>query len=184
MIASGGVSLGFDKEIHQDHGETEEIRPRHGILPPADRRLGGEGSALGSSLASHLQGGIIPQRVRIIGILIPAGDLEHPLAQEFFHRVSDVARMSPVADDLRHSLGQPDPPVDFSEKEDSRVRGHFAPLEVRLDFFASQVFKQKPLFAMIFHGCFAPSVGNGFFGETIINQHVEEETAFFMHNSG
>jgi hypothetical protein len=79
-------------------------------------------------------------------------------------------------------LGQPQFPVDFPEKKQSRVGRHLAPQEIRLDFFAPHVLEKQPLFAMISHGCFTPRVENGFVVETILNQHPGVGTAFFMNN--
>jgi hypothetical protein len=65
--------------LDQDFRDAVKIRTRDGVLQPRERRLAGQRRPVGKSFAGHLQGRVVPQRVRVVGVLVAAGDLEDPL---------------------------------------------------------------------------------------------------------
>jgi hypothetical protein len=62
--------------LDQDFRDAVKIRTRDGVLQPRERRLAGQRRPVGKSFAGHLQGRVVPQRVRV---LVAAGDLEDSL---------------------------------------------------------------------------------------------------------
>ena len=143
-----------EEHIDQDFGKAVEIGPGDGVFQARERRLAGQGLAVGKSFAGHLKGGVGAQSVGIVGVLVAAGDLEDSLRKHLADGMAGIAGMAAVVDDLGDLTNQAQPVFDFAKEQNAGIGGDLAAVEVDLDLFSLDVFKKKALGATIVHGCF------------------------------
>jgi len=142
-------SVRLDKRLDQDVRDTVKISPRNGVLQPRERRLAGQRLVVGKSLTGHLQGRVLPQRVRVIRVLVAASDLEDPLLEHVQKRMLGIAGMTAIVKNLGHTLEQPHAAFDLPKEKHSRVGRDLAAVEVDFDLFSLDVFKKKSFRGMM-----------------------------------
>jgi len=92
-----------------------------------ERRLGGERRA--EALGDRLQRRVGTKKARVVGILVPGGDLVDPLAQQRQQVVGHVPAIAGLGHRLAERGGQPQPLVELADQEEARVARDLAAVE-------------------------------------------------------
>jgi hypothetical protein len=113
-------------------GHAEQIRSPHPVLEARERGLRGQGLARARVPArQQLVHGIVRDPRRVVRVRVAAGDPEGPLAQQLLDLVSDLARLTPVAQAGGQSLRQAELLVDGFEQQRTAVRAAVLLVELR-----------------------------------------------------
>jgi len=139
----------LDERIGQDLGDAVKTGARDGVLQTREPRLAGQRRILGKLLAGHLQGRVVPQRVRIVGILVAAGDLEDPLFEHVQERMPGIAGMAAIVQNLGDAVEKLQAAFNFPKEEHAGVGRDFAARKVEFELFFLEVFKKKPFGGMM-----------------------------------
>jgi hypothetical protein len=94
--------------------------------------LTGQGTIVRQATAGQLEEGIMPQGVGIVLVLIAAGKLEDPLADEGLEGVRHRTG-APVGDLGGQGSAQPEGRIGFSEPGKTAITGQVAGIEASLD---------------------------------------------------
>jgi hypothetical protein len=122
----------FKIELQNDPRQRHHVAPTDRNLQPRKRRLRGQHrSRSGHPPQRHLKTRISPQRVRVVGVLVPAGDLEKPLLEQILQIVPDLALLPPIRKRLGKPPRQPKALIEPSQQKHSGVRGHQTLVEHR-----------------------------------------------------
>jgi len=125
----------LDEGVHQDVGDAIKIYPRDGVLQPRERRRAGQRRIVGKSLAGHLQGRVLAQRLGVIGVLVAASDLEDPLFEHVAQRLRGVAGVAAIMKDLSDTVKKPHPAFNLAEEKHSAIGGDLTAVKIDLKPF-------------------------------------------------
>mgnify|MGYP000008734015 CR=1 FL=1 len=124
--------VGGDKAIGQRLRHAIQMTARHPVLQPTHRRLTGQiVPRQRRPLTPHLESRIAAQIITIVGILIPLGDLKHPLTQQILQRVIHIPGIASIMDRLRKAMNQPDSFFDRAQKQHPCIAGDIPPIKLR-----------------------------------------------------
>jgi hypothetical protein len=122
---------------HRPHQPCQLARGR-GVLPPAHRRLTGKTRSRTRQLAKRqAEARIIAQSIEVVGILVAAGDRQHPCPQDVIKRMDHPGRIARVGD--AGSKFRADPHLAFSlrQQQHPTVRGQPTAVKCGCDFLAT-----------------------------------------------
>ena len=113
-----------DELIDVRLGDAVEVFGSSRILQARDRGSAGQiaFAVQWPTLQPELEHRIAPQRVRVVAVLIGAGDLIDALGNEVAHWVRDVAGVTLVVNGGGYALGQPDLAVDTAQDQGAEIR--------------------------------------------------------------
>ncbi len=142
------------------------LQARHGRLRA--QRIG----AVGKPSQRHLEGRVVAQGVAVVAVFVTGGDGEHAKAQHFGDGVVDARGIARIREAAREPLGDPEPALDFAQKENAGVRGEAPAVEGGADFLAADGWQIEGKKAIVSHGgCGAPV---GSCGVRLDNQNIHE----------
>jgi hypothetical protein len=105
--------------VDADAGQAVNLGPRDRVLQSRERRLRAKRRA---SIARHdLKGGIVPQAVRVVDVLVARRNLVEALAQQRGDIVGDVPSIPCVNDSVAHVGGEAQLLVEFSDQQQTRI---------------------------------------------------------------
>jgi len=111
------------EQIDQPEPHSCQITPGRGILQPRQGRLGGQrGATVRKTFAGNPERRVMAQGIKIVAILIPAGNRKHAFTD---HRGVVVDRTSRVARILqagRQHAGKVHPPFNLAQQQHTSVR--------------------------------------------------------------
>ena len=114
---------GAAEDVDQGRRQARHLAARRRVLKPAHARLRTEIPAALRRLADRqLEQRILPKRVAVVGVLIPARDREHAEPQHRRQRVDHPVGVAPLPDAPRQRLGQPEPALRRAQQNQPAVR--------------------------------------------------------------
>ena len=172
----GRRPIRFDKRFDQDLGDAVKIRPRDGVLQPRERRLAGQWLIFREPFAGHLQGRVLPERVRIVGVFVTTRNLEDPLLEHVQERMPRIAGMTTIMKKLGDAVEELHPAFDLPEEKHSSVGRNLAAVKIDFDLFSPDIFKKKSFGGMMY---FVQSCSSFNCPKRIVNQYVMKGNSFF-----
>ncbi|SDT15091.1 hypothetical protein SAMN04515621_3024 [Erythrobacter sp. HL-111] len=131
-------------DVDHDPQHLCQLARARRILPAAHRRLAGQPRTRSRQLAQRkAEARIIAQSVEIIGILIAAGDREHPRAQDIFKPMNHPSRIARIGNTRRKPLAEPHHALGLSQHQDPAIRGQPAAVKRSCDLLAAHCWKRK-----------------------------------------
>ena len=113
---AGAVKI--DHDVHHPH----QFARCRGILPAAHRRLAGETDGAAGQLARRqLEAGIVAQRIKVIGILIAAGDRQDPRLQDVGNTVDDTALVARIGNATGQAPGNAHHALRLSQQQHAAI---------------------------------------------------------------
>ena len=114
------VAEQLDHRIH--HADERCLRRQ--VLQPRHGRLRAEfGARLGQVAHRHLESGIIPQGVAVVGIRVTGGDQQSPVADHLGKAMPHPPWRPWIGDAASQPLGDTEPPLDLGQHQHAGIRG-------------------------------------------------------------
>ncbi len=111
------------ERINQRQSHTRQLTPRWQVLQPRQGWLAHQiGARLGVPSASHLEGRIEAQAIKVVAVLIAASDGEHPRPDHVGMTVPCAQGIAFVPQALRQQLGQAEAVLEFAQQQNAAVR--------------------------------------------------------------
>jgi hypothetical protein len=90
--------------------------------------------------------------VAVVGVLVTAGDGQHPEAQHLGERMDDLRRIALVPDATGQKIGQAKATFRLAQQHQTAVRGDQATIEGRRHFLAMDRWKIEGMKGIVGHG--------------------------------
>ena len=140
-------------EIDHDAHHPHQLACRWCILPAAHRRLAGKTDSRAGQLACRqLEARIVAQQVKVVGILIAAGDRQHPCLQHVAQTMDNTALIAGVGDAAGQSPGNTHPSFCLGQQQHPAVRRQPPAIKSRSNFLAANGWESKRNNSIINHG--------------------------------
>jgi hypothetical protein len=150
-----------DEPLHQLLPHRQQFPPPRPVLPSAQRRLRAQ-RALRAPPRHQAEHRVRPQPPGVIGVLVPADDLIHPLPQQGRDRMLHLARLPAILEARRQPAGQPVAPVELPQRQQPAVTAQLPAVKPRPDPRLALELKRKLWFNTPCHLGDAPQRGSGF----------------------
>ena len=139
----GGLPIvGGHPLIDERPCQPDRVLQRRRVLQPRQRRLRTQvGARVGQPPASEFEGGINAQGVKIVGVLVAAGDRQDAGANHVRQRVRDAQRVAAIGKATRQSFRDPQPTVRHREQHDAAIRSQSPTIESRSDRLSANGWK-------------------------------------------
>jgi hypothetical protein len=114
--------------------------------------------------AGQLEGRVLAQSVKIVGIRVAAGDSEHARAQNVGHRMGDQVGVAMVGNEGGKGVDQAKALVGARQQQDAAVGTDLAGIEGGRDFLLADTWqrkREKGIIGVGGHGRFCPGVESG-----------------------
>ena len=141
--------------INIDHGahHPNQLARCRRILPAAHRRLAGQADgAVGQLAHRQLEARVMAQMIEIVGILIAAGDRQHPGLQDVGQIVDDTALVAGIGNAAGQTPGDPHRALRLRQQQHATVRCQPPAIERRGHFLAANSWESKTSNAIVDHG--------------------------------
>ena len=150
VIAAGGLK---ERQKMSTRAAVRAPRCWTAVLQPAHGGLGTEiAAALRRPADRQLEQRIGAQGVAVVGVLVAAGDREHPETQHGRQRVDRPRRVAPLPDAAGQRLGQAEPPFGRAQQHQPAVRRDRTAREIGGHLLALYGWKIEREKAIIGHG--------------------------------
>ena len=167
---------GTAEDVDQGSRQAPRLAERGRVLEPAHGRLRTEiAAALRRPADRQFEQRIAAQIVAIVGVLIAAGDREHPEPQHRRQRVNRPRRVAPFPDAAGQRRGQPEPALRRTQQHQPAVRRDRTAREIGghlLALYGWQIEREKGIFG---HGGVALSLPRG---------EIRSQTNFYPNPTG
>ena len=122
-------------------------------LPAAHRRLAGEADIRAGQLARRqLEAKIVAQRIEVVGILIAAGDRQHPCLQDVAQTMDDPALVPGVGNAVGQMPGNAYPALRLGQQQHPAIRRQPPTIESGGYLLAANGWESKRNNAIVDHG--------------------------------
>ena len=134
-------------------GQAHHLAQRRRILPARHGRLRAQiGAAVRQAPTGQLEAGIGVQMIEIVGILVAAGDGQHPSTQDVGDAVRHQRRIVRVGDQPRQRRGDADAPLSRAQQHHAAIGADVSTIECRDHFLAANRWKTKGQDRIVGHG--------------------------------
>ena len=147
----GGIAgaVEIDHDVHHPH----QFAGCRRILPAAHRRLAGKTDGAAGQLARRqLEARVVAQMIEIVGILIAAGDRQHPRLQDVGQTMDDAALVAGIGNTARQAPGDAHRALRLSQQQNTAIRCQQPTIERRGHFLAANRWESKTGNAVLGHG--------------------------------
>lgn len=160
-LATQTPALALDYRLGQRFCHPIQRLGPHRVLETRQRRLRGECLSR-DRIAPHQQllDRVLGQARRVVAVRVPAGDCEHPLADQIIQCVPDLARLTLLAKAAAQSFGQPQPLIARLEQHRAAIGTAMRLIKLRHHALAEQRREQNTLCCAIVSHAKAPSLVN------------------------
>jgi hypothetical protein len=147
----GGITgaVNIDHNAHHPH----QFARRRCVLPAAHCRLARKADRrVGQLTDRQFEAGIVAQCVEVVGILIAAGDRQHPGLQDIPQIMDHTALIARVGNAIGQAPGNPHPTLRLSQQQHTAIGRQPPAIECRGHFLAANGWESKRNNAIVDHG--------------------------------
>jgi hypothetical protein len=109
-------------------------------------------AAVGQAPTGQLERRVATQTIEIVGVLVAAGDGQHPRPQDRGHRVGDKSRIAPVGEQSSDPIDDADPAVGQGQQRHPAIGGDAPAVEGRAHLLARHAWQIEQKTAIVVHG--------------------------------
>ena len=151
--AFGRLGMARQPQVHQHSTQADDSLQVGQVLQSRAGRLRAQiRPAVGQPPAGKLEGRVAAQEVKVVGVLVAAGDGEDAGAQNVGHRVFHARRITWIVDRRSQPVGQLQVPLGRSQKHDPTIRRDASAVECSSDLLASNGWKKEWQERIVCHG--------------------------------
>ena len=111
------------EQINQLEPHSGQIAPGRGVLQPRQGRLGSKsGATVRKALASDLEGWVMAQRIKILAVLVTAGNRKHAFTDHRCVIVDRAPRVARIVQAGRQHAGKVHFPFNLTQQQHASVR--------------------------------------------------------------
>jgi hypothetical protein len=131
-------------EIDHHTHQPDQVAQRGRVLPARDGRLRAQiGPAVGQPSTRQLERRIGAQPVKVVAVLITAGNGENAGAQDIGQEMGDPLPIAPVRNHLGEPLGDTEPTLRLGEQHDAAIRSDPSAIKGSGDLLALNSWKAE-----------------------------------------
>ena len=140
--ARGRRPVALQPDIDQHIGKPDDGPEVWQVFGPRQRRLRAQvQSGVGQPPAGELEGRIVAQSVKVIGVFVATGDRQDAGANNVGQLVRDPARSPRIADHRGEPIGQTKTPLGRGQQHHAAIRGDPSTVERHCDLLACNGWK-------------------------------------------
>ena len=111
------------EQINQFEPHSGQIAPGRGVLQSRQGWLGGEsGATVRKAFAGDLEGRVMAQRIKIVAVLVTAGNRKHALTDHGGVIVDRTPRVARIIQAGRQHVGKVHSPFNLTQQQHASVR--------------------------------------------------------------
>jgi hypothetical protein len=121
--AAGHALKAGTEQIDQFKPHARKLAPERGVLQTRERRLRHQvGARHGQASACHLQGRIAAQNIKVVAVLMAAGNREHPRPRHVAVAVRDTGAVAIVRNVPAEHRGKTELAFDLAQDQHAAIR--------------------------------------------------------------